>query len=174
MSINRKQTAIAVILREELWSLKRERRYFTFCFICFQFSFCSEQREKHAHQKDSIGCTLRWLQDCYLFCQRKLGWFENMKLSEAGCSFNFPGYCLVSENTCFYICSKKRLSTSGIKATPNASNQSLSSSVDIIGLPWVCFIYAIMSLTALGFIVVFIPETKGCSLEQISMELAKT
>nr|KAF6342083.1 solute carrier family 2 member 12 [Myotis myotis] len=45
---------------------------------------------------------------------------------------------------------------------------------DLIGLPWVCFIYAIMSLTALGFIVVFIPETKGCSLEQISMELAKT
>ncbi|XP_016060430.1 PREDICTED: solute carrier family 2, facilitated glucose transporter member 12 isoform X1 [Miniopterus natalensis] len=45
---------------------------------------------------------------------------------------------------------------------------------DLIGLPWVCFIYAIMSLAALGFIVMFIPETKGCSLEQISMELAKS
>ncbi|XP_032958351.1 solute carrier family 2, facilitated glucose transporter member 12 isoform X2 [Rhinolophus ferrumequinum] len=44
---------------------------------------------------------------------------------------------------------------------------------DLIGLPWVCFIYAIMSLAALVFVVVFIPETKGCSLEQISMELAK-
>ncbi|XP_067398614.1 solute carrier family 2, facilitated glucose transporter member 12 [Emydura macquarii macquarii] len=44
---------------------------------------------------------------------------------------------------------------------------------DLIGLPWVCFIYTIMSLASLAFIIVFIPETKGCSLEQISMELAK-
>lgn len=44
---------------------------------------------------------------------------------------------------------------------------------DLIGLPWVCFIYTIMSLVALVFVVVFIPETKGCSLEQISKELAK-
>ncbi|XP_053447205.1 LOW QUALITY PROTEIN: solute carrier family 2, facilitated glucose transporter member 12 [Nycticebus coucang] len=44
---------------------------------------------------------------------------------------------------------------------------------DLIGLPWVCFIYTIMSLAALVFVIVFIPETKGCSLEQISMELAK-
>ncbi|XP_006915461.1 solute carrier family 2, facilitated glucose transporter member 12 [Pteropus alecto] len=44
---------------------------------------------------------------------------------------------------------------------------------DLIGLPWVCFIYTIMSLAALVFVVVFIPETKGCSLEQISKELAK-
>ncbi|XP_021562901.1 solute carrier family 2, facilitated glucose transporter member 12, partial [Carlito syrichta] len=44
---------------------------------------------------------------------------------------------------------------------------------DLIGLPWVCFIYTLMSLASLLFVVVFIPETKGCSLEQISMELAK-
>ncbi|XP_037699281.1 solute carrier family 2, facilitated glucose transporter member 12 isoform X2 [Choloepus didactylus] len=44
---------------------------------------------------------------------------------------------------------------------------------DSIGLPWVCFIYTIMSLASLAFVVVFIPETKGCSLEQISVELAK-
>ncbi|XP_057593615.1 solute carrier family 2, facilitated glucose transporter member 12 [Hippopotamus amphibius kiboko] len=44
---------------------------------------------------------------------------------------------------------------------------------DLIGLPWVCFIYTIMSLASLVFVVVFIPETKGCSLEQISMKLAK-
>lgn len=91
---------------------------------CFQFSFCNKQREKHAHQKDSIGCALWWLQDCCLFCQRKLGWFVSMKLSEAGYSFNlcryFPGYYRVFENICFYICSKKPLSTSGIKATQNA------------------------------------------------------
>ncbi|XP_037376323.1 solute carrier family 2, facilitated glucose transporter member 12 [Talpa occidentalis] len=43
---------------------------------------------------------------------------------------------------------------------------------DLIGLPWVCFIYTIMSLASLAFVVLFIPETKGCSLEQISMELA--
>ncbi|NWV73054.1 GTR12 protein, partial [Dasyornis broadbenti] len=42
-----------------------------------------------------------------------------------------------------------------------------------IGLSWVCFIYTIMSLASLAFVIVFIPETKGCSLEQISMELAK-
>lgn len=44
---------------------------------------------------------------------------------------------------------------------------------DLIGLPWVCFMYAFMSLACLGFVIMFIPETKGCSLEQISMELAK-
>ncbi|ERE84938.1 solute carrier family 2, facilitated glucose transporter member 12 [Cricetulus griseus] len=44
---------------------------------------------------------------------------------------------------------------------------------DLIGLSWVCFIYTIMSLASLVFVVLFIPETKGCSLEQISMELAK-
>ncbi|XP_044104421.1 solute carrier family 2, facilitated glucose transporter member 12 isoform X3 [Neovison vison] len=44
---------------------------------------------------------------------------------------------------------------------------------ELIGLPWVCFIYAIMSLACLAFVVVFIPETKGRSLEQISAELAK-
>lgn len=44
---------------------------------------------------------------------------------------------------------------------------------DLIGLPWVCFIYTIMSLASLAFVVVFIPQTKGRSLEQISMELAK-
>nr|BAE25329.1 unnamed protein product [Mus musculus] len=44
---------------------------------------------------------------------------------------------------------------------------------DLIGLSWVCFIYTIMSLASLAFVVLFIPETKGCSLEQISVELAK-
>lgn len=44
---------------------------------------------------------------------------------------------------------------------------------DHIGLPWVCFFYTIMSLASLAFVVVFIPQTKGCSLEQISTELAK-
>ncbi|XP_072852568.2 solute carrier family 2, facilitated glucose transporter member 12 [Pogona vitticeps] len=44
---------------------------------------------------------------------------------------------------------------------------------DLIGLPWVYFIYALMSLTTLAFVIIFIPETKGCSLEQISIKLAK-
>lgn len=44
---------------------------------------------------------------------------------------------------------------------------------DLIGLSWVCFIYTVMSLASLAFVVLFIPETKGCSLEQISMELSK-
>ncbi|NWW50725.1 GTR12 protein, partial [Pedionomus torquatus] len=44
---------------------------------------------------------------------------------------------------------------------------------ELVGLSWVCFIYTIMSLASLAFVIVFIPETKGCSLEQISMELAK-
>lgn len=45
--------------------------------------------------------------------------------------------------------------------------------IDLVGLPWVCFTYTIMSLACLVFVLLFIPETKGCSLEQISMELAK-
>ncbi|XP_011227071.1 solute carrier family 2, facilitated glucose transporter member 12 isoform X3 [Ailuropoda melanoleuca] len=49
---------------------------------------------------------------------------------------------------------------------------SIGLGPNLIGLPWVCFIYTIMSLACLVFVVVFIPETKGCSLEQISVELA--
>ncbi|XP_061234116.1 solute carrier family 2, facilitated glucose transporter member 12 [Neopsephotus bourkii] len=44
---------------------------------------------------------------------------------------------------------------------------------ELIGLSWVCFLYTIVSLASLAFVAVFIPETKGCSLEQISMELAE-
>uniref|UniRef100_A0A8C0FAB3 Solute carrier family 2, facilitated glucose transporter member 12 n=1 Tax=Bubo bubo TaxID=30461 RepID=A0A8C0FAB3_BUBBB len=44
---------------------------------------------------------------------------------------------------------------------------------ELIGLSSVCFIYTVMSLASLAFVIAFIPETKGCSLEQISMELAK-
>ncbi|XP_042302815.1 solute carrier family 2, facilitated glucose transporter member 12 [Sceloporus undulatus] len=44
---------------------------------------------------------------------------------------------------------------------------------DLIGLPWMYFIYALMSLASLAFVIIFIPETKGCSLEQISLKLAK-
>uniref|UniRef100_A0A667H7T0 Solute carrier family 2, facilitated glucose transporter member 12 n=1 Tax=Lynx canadensis TaxID=61383 RepID=A0A667H7T0_LYNCA len=50
---------------------------------------------------------------------------------------------------------------------------SIGLGPNLIGLPWVCFIYTVMSLASLVFVVVFIPETKGCSLEQISAELAK-
>uniref|UniRef100_A0A8C0FBH7 Solute carrier family 2, facilitated glucose transporter member 12 n=1 Tax=Bubo bubo TaxID=30461 RepID=A0A8C0FBH7_BUBBB len=42
---------------------------------------------------------------------------------------------------------------------------------ELIGLSSVCFIYTVMSLASLAFVIAFIPETKGCSLEQISMEL---
>ncbi|XP_058027454.1 solute carrier family 2, facilitated glucose transporter member 12 isoform X1 [Ahaetulla prasina] len=44
---------------------------------------------------------------------------------------------------------------------------------NLLGLPWICFIYALMSLASLAFVIICIPETKGYSLEQISMELAK-
>lgn len=41
-----------------------------------------------------------------------------------------------------------------------------------IGLPSVIFSYAAMSFVLLVFVIVFVPETKGRSLEQISKELA--
>ncbi|XP_048106251.1 solute carrier family 2, facilitated glucose transporter member 12 isoform X1 [Alosa alosa] len=41
-----------------------------------------------------------------------------------------------------------------------------------IGLPNVIFCYAVMSFVLLIFVILFIPETKGRSLEQISKELA--
>nr|XP_008112753.1 PREDICTED: solute carrier family 2, facilitated glucose transporter member 12 isoform X1 [Anolis carolinensis] len=47
------------------------------------------------------------------------------------------------------------------------------TTTDLIGLPWIYFIYALMSLASLAFVIMFIPETKGCSLEQISIKLAK-
>ncbi|KAH0622316.1 hypothetical protein JD844_024508 [Phrynosoma platyrhinos] len=47
------------------------------------------------------------------------------------------------------------------------------TTTDLIGLPWMYFIYALMSLASLVFVIIFIPETKGCSLEQISIKLAK-
>ncbi|KAF4096536.1 hypothetical protein G5714_022505 [Onychostoma macrolepis] len=41
-----------------------------------------------------------------------------------------------------------------------------------IGLPTVIFSYAAMSFVLVVFVIVFVPETKGRSLEQISKELA--
>lgn len=63
--------------------------------------------------------------------------------------------------------------TDGIDVAEYISNHIFLSLIDLIGLSWVCFIYTVMSLTSLAFVVLFIPETKGCSLEQISMELSK-
>ncbi|XP_033873547.3 solute carrier family 2, facilitated glucose transporter member 12 isoform X1 [Acipenser ruthenus] len=45
--------------------------------------------------------------------------------------------------------------------------------IEKIGLPYVLFIYAVMSFALLVFVFVFIPETKGQSLEQISKKLAE-
>ncbi|XP_078505337.1 solute carrier family 2, facilitated glucose transporter member 12 [Lissotriton helveticus] len=44
---------------------------------------------------------------------------------------------------------------------------------ELIGLPWMFFMYSVMSLASLGFTILFVPETKGRSLEEISEELAK-
>ncbi len=44
--------------------------------------------------------------------------------------------------------------------------------VERIGLPTVIFSYAAMSFVLVVFVIVFVPETKGRSLEQISKELA--
>ncbi|KAG9493486.1 solute carrier family 2, facilitated glucose transporter member 12 isoform X2 [Eleutherodactylus coqui] len=40
------------------------------------------------------------------------------------------------------------------------------------GLPWMIFIYAVMSIASLLFVIMFVPNTKGRQLEEISMELA--
>ncbi|XP_040206402.1 solute carrier family 2, facilitated glucose transporter member 12 [Rana temporaria] len=43
---------------------------------------------------------------------------------------------------------------------------------ETIGLPWMIFSYAVMSVICLAFVIMFVPNTKGRSLEEISMELA--
>ncbi|XP_029452466.1 solute carrier family 2, facilitated glucose transporter member 12 [Rhinatrema bivittatum] len=42
-----------------------------------------------------------------------------------------------------------------------------------VGLPWIFFSYSIMSFASLAFVIMFVPETKGRSLEQISVELSE-
>lgn len=110
--------------------------------------------------------------------QRKLGSFVERKLTDIGYNFNlwlpFPRIlpaCL-KIHTFLYMPWEQPSTKWGQSNTKHIFNQSLLSFVDLIGLPWVCFIYTIMSLACLVFVVVFIPETKGCSLEQISVELA--
>ena len=48
----------------------------------------------------------------------------------------------------------------------------LPSPPETIGVPNVMFLYAIMSFVLLIFVILFVPETKGRTLEQISKELA--
>ncbi|KAM5163211.1 solute carrier family 2, facilitated glucose transporter member 12 [Mantella aurantiaca] len=43
---------------------------------------------------------------------------------------------------------------------------------ETIGLPWMIFSYAVMSIISLAFVILFVPNTKGRSLEEVSMELA--
>nr|DBA26678.1 TPA: hypothetical protein GDO54_010908 [Pyxicephalus adspersus] len=43
---------------------------------------------------------------------------------------------------------------------------------ETIGLPWMIFSYAVMSVISLVFVIMFVPNTKGRSLEEVSMELA--
>ncbi|XP_068135589.1 solute carrier family 2, facilitated glucose transporter member 12 [Hyperolius riggenbachi] len=41
-----------------------------------------------------------------------------------------------------------------------------------IGLPWMIAFYAVMSIISLVFVIIFVPNTKGRSLEEISADLA--
>ncbi|XP_056419299.1 solute carrier family 2, facilitated glucose transporter member 12 [Hyla sarda] len=43
---------------------------------------------------------------------------------------------------------------------------------ETLGLPWMIFSYAVMSMASLLFVLMFVPNTKGRPLEEISMELA--
>ncbi|OCT80279.1 hypothetical protein XELAEV_18027097mg [Xenopus laevis] len=43
---------------------------------------------------------------------------------------------------------------------------------EMIGLPWMLFGYALMSIASLVFVIMFVPNTKGRPLEEISKELA--
>ncbi|XP_075453486.1 solute carrier family 2, facilitated glucose transporter member 12 isoform X2 [Ascaphus truei] len=58
----------------------------------------------------------------------------------------------------------------GIKGRAFALASSMNW--EIIGLPWMLFSYALMSVASLVFIIMYVPDTKGRSLEEISMELA--
>lgn len=178
MSINRKQTATAVILREELWSLRREGRYFTFCCICLCVVsgslFAMSEEKSMLTKKIALGIArLLFIlpEKAGVVCKHEAfrGWQYFLFV------LLFPRILShVWKYMLLYRLQEAAVHKWHQNNTERISNPFLSSSIDLIGLPWVCFIYAIMSLAALGFVVVFIPETKGCSLEQISMELAKT
>ncbi|XP_073529328.1 solute carrier family 2, facilitated glucose transporter member 12 [Phyllobates terribilis] len=43
---------------------------------------------------------------------------------------------------------------------------------ETLGLPWMIFSYAVMSMASLLFVLMFVPNTKGKTLEEISLELA--
>ncbi|XP_075195978.1 solute carrier family 2, facilitated glucose transporter member 12 [Anomaloglossus baeobatrachus] len=43
---------------------------------------------------------------------------------------------------------------------------------ETLGLPWMIFSYAVMSIASLLFVLMFVPNTKGRALEEISLELA--
>ncbi|XP_062323260.1 solute carrier family 2, facilitated glucose transporter member 12 [Osmerus eperlanus] len=57
-------------------------------------------------------------------------------------------------------------------ATNLLISMTFLSITETIGVPNVMFLYAIMSFVLLIFVILFVPETKGRTLEQISKELA--
>ncbi|KAJ8008701.1 hypothetical protein DPEC_G00081140 [Dallia pectoralis] len=58
-------------------------------------------------------------------------------------------------------------------ATNLLVSMTFLSITERIGVPNIMFLYAIMSFVLLVFVIFFIPETRGRTLEQISKELAK-
>ncbi|KAL0967113.1 hypothetical protein UPYG_G00247940 [Umbra pygmaea] len=58
-------------------------------------------------------------------------------------------------------------------ATNLLTSTTFLSTSEKIGVPNIMFLYAIMSFVLLVFVIFFIPETRGRTLEQISKELAK-
>ncbi|KAE8719999.1 Inositol transporter 4 [Hibiscus syriacus] len=111
-----------------------------------------------------------------------------LKASSPSCGFCasptnklLPGACLLSNDTVKHLChGESRLwfrgVCGGIAATANwISNlivaQSFLSLTEAIGTSWTFLIFGVISVVALFFVIVYVPETKGLPIEEIEKML---
>ncbi|XP_010881386.1 solute carrier family 2, facilitated glucose transporter member 12 [Esox lucius] len=138
----------------------------------------SDSVEAMTTNRENAGRASRVRSQDYVNVPPALKWISLVSLLVYVAAFSFSlgpmVYVVLSE---IFPTGVRGKAVSVVSAVNWATNLLISmtflSITERIGVPNIMFLYATMSFVLLVFLIFFIPETQGCTLEQISKELAK-